>query len=107
MKLFAASETDVIQCRVVVVADSAFVRLDESFHSTNSVFTDVAVLAPSAISVAKSVDFIAVGAQETNIIGRRVVGLSSGRTDSQLETRHVSAESASLNSIEISSTVRI
>ena len=99
-----ASEANVVQSRVVKVADSAFVRLDAGLHSANSVVADFAVVAPVSAGVAESVDFITAGALETDVVCRRVVGLCSGRTDPQLETRHVTAEGASLNPAKISGT---
>jgi hypothetical protein len=46
-----ASEANVVQSRVVKVADSAFVRLDAGLHSANSVVADFAVVAPVSAGV--------------------------------------------------------
>jgi hypothetical protein len=105
----AASEADVIQCRVVVVSDPAVVRLDAGLQSANSAFTSLAVLAPDAVGVPDPIDFAIVVAHEPNIVGRRLVALFrlvERQLDSQRETCHVrdgKGRSANLNSLIISS----
>ena len=54
----AASETDVIEGRVV--DDNASIGTDASLHSANAVETFAAVIAPVSARVADSVDFTVV-----------------------------------------------
>jgi hypothetical protein len=113
--LWAAGEADVVQGRVVRVADSAVERLDAGLDSTNALGARLAVLAPDSICVSHSVDLALVGAQESDVVGRRPVPLGIVRPverqlDSQSETGHVRDNKSrwtQLDTLEISGAVRI
>jgi hypothetical protein len=113
--LWTAGEANVVQGRVVRVADSAVVRLDAGLQSTDALGARLAVLAPDSIRVSHSVDFALVGAQESDVVGRRPVPLGIVRPverqlDSQSETGHVRDNKGRwtrLDSLEISGAVRI
>lgn len=94
----AASETDVIEGRVV--DHYSAVRADAGLHSANAVQALGAVVAPVAARVAQSVDFAVVGAFESDVVDGRVVGRVASRADPQLEALHEGAERAILDVLE-------
>ena len=63
-----------------------------------------ALFAPHSARVSRPFDFVSVGAHETDVVGCRVVRLTSGRTDSQYEFRHVTAKRTSIQQLIISRT---
>ena len=88
------------------MADASVERLDASFHSADSVDAFATFFAPDSASVSRSVDFVSVGAHETDVVGSSVVRLASGRTDSQQKFRQVAAKRAGVNQLIISRTVK-
>ena len=90
--------------RGVVVSDSAFVRMDERLHSADAVRAFAALFAPNSARVSRPFDFVSVGTHETDVVGCSVVHLTSGRTDSQYEFRHVTTKRTSIQQLIISRT---
>jgi hypothetical protein len=102
-----ASEADVVEGRVVVVAEASVERLDAGLHTADAVEALATFLAPISARVSRPVDFVSVGAHEADVVGRRPVRTAAAagrRTDSQNEFRQVTAKRASDNLLEISRT---
>ena len=67
-------------------------RADASFDATNAFDVFITVVAPESLVIAGTTDFAAVGAEELDVISRRVVRLVAVRADFQLEGRQVGAQ---------------